>query len=205
MITASKRLKPASSLARRPRAVSNLQCDRRGVAALEFALIAPALILMLTGLWAVSQVVRAKMLLTSTASSMATMVAAQTGVTGGSAGTLRDLCNGAQLIMQPYAASKLSMSIISYTKQSSSSVQKDWEYNSACQLSASSISATGVSLATPLLIDVGDSIIIVQANYSYASPSTSSYTPILPASMTLSQIAYARPRYNSKVTCAGCS
>lgn len=179
----------------RPRTVAALSCDRRGVAALEFALLAPFLITVLIGLVAISQAVRAKMLLTSTASSMASMVAAQHTVTGGSSGTLRDLCNGAQLIMRPYAAGALSMAITSYTKQSDSTVLRDWEYDGACQASAGSLAATGATLASPLLVDAGDSIIITRASYNY----TSLYTNIVP-SMTLSQTAYARPRYG-KVTC----
>lgn len=179
----------------RPRTVAALSCDRRGVAALEFALLVPFLITVLIGLVAISQAVRAKMLLTSTASSMASMVAAQHTVTGGSSGTLRDLCNGAQLIMRPYAAGALSMAITSYTKQSDSTVLRDWEYDGACQASAGSLAATGATLASPLLVDAGDSIIITRASYNY----TSLYTNIVP-SMTLSQTAYARPRYG-KVTC----
>ncbi len=179
----------------RLRTVAALSCDRRGVAALEFALLAPFLLTALIGLVAISQAVRAKMLLTSTASSMASMVAAQHTVTGGSSGTLRDLCNGAQLIMRPYAAGALSIAITSYTKQSDSTVLRDWEYDGACQASAGSLAATGVTLASPLLVDAGDSIIITRASYNYMSL----YTNIVP-NMMLSQTAYARPRYGT-VTC----
>lgn len=175
--------------------LADLRRDQRGVAALEFALLAPVLVVALIGLLAVSQAVRAKMLLTSTASSMASMVAVQRAVTGSSLGTLRDFCNGAQLIMLPYAANSLSMAITSYTLQSDLTVHRDWEYDGACQASAGSLAGTGTALASPLLVEAGDSIIIVQASYSY----TSSYTSIVP-NMTLSQTAYARPRY-SKVAC----
>ena len=195
MMAASRHLDSASRHVRRLRSVSGLRYDRRGVAALEFALLAPMLTMALFGLLAISQAVRAKMLLTSAASSMASMVATQHAVTGGSSGTLRDLCNGAQHIIRPYAASSLSMAITSYTRQPDLVVQRNWEYRSACQADAASLADTGVSLATPLLPDAGDSIIIVQASYNYLS----SYPDVV-SNMTLSQTAYARPRY-VKVEC----
>lgn len=182
-----------------------LSCDSRGIAATEFALMAPVFALLFFGLFALSQFVRAKMLLSSTASSMASMVASQTSTTSA---TLDDFCKGGataaggiQLMMRPYAGSGLSMSIISYTKQPDSTLKKDWEYNSSCQMAATSLStsATQTNVATPLLPNPGDSVIIVQANYSY----TSLYTTVVP-NVTLSQQAFARPRF-SAIACTGCS
>ena len=183
----------------------SLQDDSRGVAAIEFALVAPIMISLFFGLFAASQFVRAKMLLSSTASSMASMIASQTTTTSA---LLDDFCKGGatavggvQLMMRPYAGSNLSMSIISYTKQSDSSLRKDWEYNSACQIIATSIStnSTKTDVATPLLPNPGDSVIIVQASYSY----TSLYNTIIP-NATLGQQAFARPRFGT-VACTGCS
>jgi Flp pilus assembly protein TadG len=182
----------------------SLRNDSRGVAALEFALVTPFVISLFFGLFAMSQFVRARMLLSSTASSMASMVASQTTTTSA---LLDDFCKGGatadggvQLMMRPYSGSGLSMSIISYTKQSASTLRKDWEYNSACQVVGASLNTniTQTDVATPLLPNLGDSVIIVQANYIY----TSLYTNIVP-NMTISQQAFARPRSNT-ITCTGC-
>ncbi len=177
------------------RALGDLRRSQLGVGALEFTLLAPVLVTAIIGLAAMSQAIRAKMLLTSAASSMASMVAVQNSVTGGSNGTLNDFCSGAQLIMQPYAATGLSMAIASYTRQSDSTASEDWEYDSACKGSTGSLASSGSTLASPLLVATGDSVIIVQAKYNYMSP----YISILP-SLVLTQIAYSRPRY-SRVTC----
>ena len=145
------------------------------------------------------------MLLSSTASSMASMVASQITTTSA---LLDDFCKGgsaaaggAQLMMRPFAGTGLSMSIISYTKKSDSTLNKDWEYNSACQVVATSINTTltQTNVATPLLPNPGDSVIIVQANYSYLSL----YTAIIP-NMMLVQQAFSRPRF-STIACTGCS
>lgn len=189
----------ASRCLRTLRATEGLWRSQRGVGAMEFALLAPVLVTSILGLAAVSQAIRAKMLLISTASSMASMVAVQHSITGGATGTLNDFCSGAQLIMQPYAAAGLSIAIASYTLQSGPAVSQDWEYDSACKGTAGSLTKSGSTLASPLLVSTGDSVIIVQAHYDYAS----SFISVLP-SLTLTQTAYSRPRY-SKVTCAsGC-
>ena len=191
---------------RHSRNPGDLRHDRRGVAGVEFALLAATLVLLFFGLYAVSQAVRLKMLLSSTASSIASIVAVQPTVTSA---TLQDACKGlgtggAQLIMRPFAASGLSVSIISYTLQADgTTIKKDWEYNSACQSTAGSLTATtlATTVARPLLIAASDSIIIVQANYAYTSP----YATVIP-NMALSHTAFDRPRRGGTVTCAsGCS
>ena len=77
---------PALALrrARTLRAMEDLRRGQRGVGAMEFALLAPVLVVSIIGLAAMSQGIRTKMLLTSAASSMAAMVAVQNSVTGGS-------------------------------------------------------------------------------------------------------------------------
>ncbi len=183
----------------RPRGIMGLRGDRRGAAAVEFVLMAPFMVTLFFGLFGLVQFVRVKMVLSSTASSMANMVAAQTAVTNI---TLSDYCNGAQRIMQPYAASGLSMAIVTYTMQSNSTVAASWEKDTACSVSASSWASSGTALATSLLTGPGDSIVVVQASYNY----TLSYASIIPnlPSMTLTQTAYARSR-STPVTCVACS
>lgn len=182
-----------------------LGSDRRGAAGIEFALLASTLLLLFFGLYAVTQVVRLKMLLSSTASSMASIVAMQSTVTNV---TLQDACRGAgtggvQLMMQPFAANGLSVSIISYTLQSDGiTIKKDWEYNTACQSTAGSLTATTVKtdIATPLLTAAYDSVIIVQANYLFTSP----YATVVPNS-ALSHTAFDRPRSGTVACITGCS
>lgn len=174
-----------------------LRGDRRGVAAVEFVLVAPLMVTLFFGLFAMVQFVRAKMVLSSTASSMANMVSAQLVVTSVN---LNDYCNGAQRIMQPYAASGLSMAIITYTMQSDKTVVASWEYDKACSTISSSWASSGTALATSLLTAPGDSIVMVQASYNY--PLAYGYTTLglANANMTLTQTAYARSRI-AAVTC----
>lgn len=186
----------------RPHSVMGLRSDRRGAAAVEFVLVAPLMLTLFFGLFAMVQFVRAKMVMSSTASSMANMVAAQLAVTSV---TLNDYCSGAQRIMQPYAASGLSMAVITYTMQSDKTIAS-WEYDKACPTTSSSwaTSSTTLTLATSLLTGPGDSIVVVQASYIY--PMSYGYAILgLPnTNMTLTQTAYARSR-STPVTCVACS
>lgn len=181
----------------RLRGIMGLRGDQRGVAAVEFVLVAPLMVTLFFGLFAMVQFVRAKMVLSSTASSMANMVSAQLVVTSVN---LNDYCNGAQRIMQPYAASGLSMAVITYTMQSDKTVAASWEYDKACSTISSSWASSGTALATSLLTAPGDSIVVVQASYNY--PLSYGYTilGLANANMTLTQTAYARSRI-AAVTC----
>ena len=201
--------------------------DTRGVAALEFALIAPFFFFMVMGLGVLSQAARVSMQLTSAAESMANIVASQQAVTGGTAGTLHDYCIGTQLMLLPYDLTKLSMSVTSYTMHSGVA-RKDWEYDmrngngTPCGGGGSSQDSSVQTLATNLLTPTdgtapieGDSVIVVQGNYAFAG----GLAAVLPSmnagisSLTLKQFSYARPRYTvttptyfSTVVCAsGCS
>jgi Flp pilus assembly protein TadG len=175
----------------RPRSIMGLRSDRRGAAAVEFVLVAPLMVTLFFGLFAMVQLVRVRMVMSSTASSMANMVAAQIAVTSIN---LNDYCDGAKRIMRPYAASGLSMAIITYTMQSDRTVTVSWEYDKACPTSSSSWAASGTTLATSLLVAPGDSIVVVQASYIY--PVSYGYAILgLPnTDMTLTQTAYARSR-----------
>lgn len=183
-----------------PRNIMGLKSDQRGIAALEFALVAPLMLTLFFGLFAMVQFVRAKMVMSSTASSMANMVAAQIAVTNI---TLNDYCSGAQRIMQPYAASGLSMAVITYTMQSDRTIAS-WEYDKACPTISSSWATSGTALATSLLTGPGDSIVVIQASYVYPVSYGYAILGLPKTNMTLTQTAYSRSR-STPVTCVACS
>ena len=173
--------------------------DRRGVAALELALVAPLLIAMGLGMVETVRYVRIRGCFANAAASMADLVAGQQGVTGGPTGSLHDLCQGAQYEMAPYSVTPLTMSVASYTNPvSGSGLNKDWQYDSPCPGTAAMSSTAAQALATSLTPSPGDSVIIVYATYGY--------TPWLPNTLvarTFSQYYTARPRFGS-VLCPNC-
>ena len=157
------------------------QClrDRRAVAVVEFAIVLPLMLALTLGTFEATRAVRAKMKADVAAQTIADLIAAQNSV---NAAALTNFCNGAKLVMAPYPGSSLTAAIASVTNGS-----LDW-HDETCG-SATAI-ASPTTVATTLSGGGGNSVIIVQTTYSYASP----VPYMMPASITLTQTAFARPR-----------
>lgn len=187
--------------------------DRRrlgeaGSATLEFAIVAPVLVLMLIGAFEATQLLRARMKLNHAAGALAKMIAQQTSaVTSGKTGILGNLCTGAEMMLTPLSAVSFTAAIASVTTSASGSsgtdTSMDWESDGSCASSATALGAAkAVSLATSadLVPDAGDSVIIVDVTYTYTAPSSA----VLASSYKLTQIVYVRPRANTTIACSTC-
>ncbi|MDE2165951.1 MAG: pilus assembly protein [Alphaproteobacteria bacterium] len=155
-----------------------------GAALVEFALILPIMITLFLGAFEVTRVVAADMRLENAAQSVADMIAQQTNVTST---TMTNFCNGGQLSMTPLAGTSLKIAVAEVTNTGAGLVV-DWS-DTTCN-SATAIS-NATTLATSLVPNTNDSVIIVQATYAYTSP----ISYVLSSSYTLTQTAFQRP-YN---------
>jgi Flp pilus assembly protein TadG len=187
--------------------------DARGVVALEFALIVPMMVLILIGIYQISQVVRVTMKLSNVAVAVADLVAQQDSVSGGVTGSLGNFCKAAQLMMAPFPTGSttgpFSLSIASVTNYSTNNVKVDWEVDAACATTATALGSSATTLVTspvnlvpnsgPALTTniAGDTVIVVQANYKYLSL----IQYLAPALVSQSRLGFARPRGNSVVSC----
>ena len=175
-----------------------LRQDRRGVASLEFVMVAPVLISLAVGMTEMVRYVRAKSALTVAATAMADLVASMPGV---SPPQLQDLCVGSTYIVAPLPASSLAMSVNSYTYPlgTTAPIARDWQNNAPCPTVAATPNASALlSTASGMLVNRGDSVIAVQASYTY-TPMVST----LFATTTFQQTVYARPRFGA-VLCPTC-
>jgi len=189
--------------------------DTRGVAAIELVLVIPMMTTILFGIYEVGEFVRVNMKLASAASSMADLISQQgSGVTSGQSGVLGNFCKAGQLMMTPFptgattGSGSFSVAMASVTNYSNGGVTVDWESDRSCAATSASMGNAGLSLPTtptnllPNAGAPGDSVIIVQATYVYSSIIQN----LIPASFTLSQTAFARPRNNLTIACtAPCS
>jgi Flp pilus assembly protein TadG len=157
------------------------QClrDRSAVAVIEFAIVVPLMLALTLGTFEATRAVRAKMKADVAAQTIADLIAAQNSV---DAAALTNFCNGAMLVMAPYSGSSLKAAIASVTNGA-----VDWTDTSCGSATAIASPAT---LAPSLSAGGGNSVIIVQTTYSYTSP----VPYMMPASITLTQTAFARPR-----------
>jgi Flp pilus assembly protein TadG len=166
----------------------NLWRDRDGVVAVEFALVLPTLIVLFIGTFEASNLIRVKMKFDAAAPAIASLVAVQNP---SKTGTLTsDFCTGAAYMLEPYSTSGLNVVVSSVTNHNGTS-SVDWTAD--CGNLSNPQSAT--TLATGLLPNAGDSVIVVQTTYAYSAP----IHMILGASYTFQNDGFSRPRSNSEI------
>lgn len=210
---------------RRP--MSRLLSDRRGVAAVEMALIAPLMLVLLIGTIELGNAFRVQAKVNTAAGQLAELIAGQQSVTA-SGGSLADMCTGAAMNLIPYSRGNFAADIGSMTvdhpsnrvagstDNTSVAPWLDWENISSCPTgSPTTMGTVGVLTAvnTPssLLTKsgapavyyggseyvMGYSAIVVKATFVYAN-----FLPMfLAKSITFTATAVARPRQNSEITC----
>ena len=186
--------------------------QNRGTAAIEFALVAPIMVIIMIGMYEGAQIERVDMMLSNSAAAVADLVAQQVdGVTGGTSGSLGNFCSAAKRMMTVFPtngtagnANAYSLAIASVTNYTSGGVKVDWESDGSCSVTATALGSaakTMVTSPTNLIPNAGspygDSVIVVHATYIYYSV----IQYILPGLFTLTQDAYARPRGGAPVTC----
>lgn len=175
--------------------------DRRGVAGLELAIVAPVLCALLFGTWEITQRLGAGLRTANVAEAVARLVAGQAA--GVTPALMTDACAGARAMLAPDAPAPLALAIASVSN-TGGTVARDWEYDTACTTAATPIGAAGaVALATAYVNNkvaaAGDSVVLVRATYAYVPALT-----YLLGGATLSHMAFARPRSNTTVPCTGC-
>jgi Flp pilus assembly protein TadG len=162
--------------------------DQAGTAAIEFALVLPALLTLCLGMFEFASFVTADMKLNNTAQLMADLVAQQTNETNG---MTSNFCTGGQMALTPLSTKTLKVTLVSVTHYSAG-MSVDWQ-DTTC---GGSTISNAVALATPVIPNVGDSVIIAQALYTYQSP----VTYVLNSQYSLTQTSFSRPRNVTNVT-----
>ncbi len=198
---------------------SQLSRDRRGVAAVEFAIIAPLMLVMLMGTIEVVNLVRVQIKLNVAAGQLAEMIAGQPSVTeassAGGGGSLGDMCIAASYNLLPYSRTTLSALVGSATVTPAPAPALDWFTDKACPTAVQGTAATASSAITaadsPKSLFTTDgtpfagggtaikgySAISVQMTYVYEN-----IIPFLQSSsITLKSVASARPRSNTTIPC----
>lgn len=163
--------------------------NESGVVALEFALIVPVLLVILFGSYEGTRMARASMRLNDAAQTIADLVAQQVGI---DAAKTANFCDGAGVVMTPFTSASLKATVASATRYTSG-VAVDWQ-DTTCG-SGNSISSAA-TLAEPYVSAVKDSVVIVQAVYSYRPVINLMFA----SDVTLTRTAYARPRNGKSVT-----
>jgi hypothetical protein len=206
----------------RPRHLGLRPGQRAGTAALEFALIAPVMVLMVFGTIELTQVFRIQSKLNVAAGQLAEMIAGQSTVTTGSSdgpgGTLGDMCTAASYNLLPFPTTTLSAYIESTTVIQPFGIQtaQDWATDRSCP-SAVPIGSFSETITLTNIADTPRSLFtldgtpkssggtLVKGYSAISLQLTYVYKNILPyflgPSLTFTASAAARPRSNHTISC----
>lgn len=162
--------------------------DERGVSAVEFALIAPIMVLFLFGSADLSLMLTADRKVTQTASTVADLVA-QDDVIGSA--EMADIFTASQAIMQPYDTSTLQMRVSSVVMDNAGKVKVAWS-----QGRNMSPRAKGSSISVPNgLLQKNTSVIFSEVKYAYKSAIGSA----IKTDINMQDKFYLRPRRSKEV------
>ncbi|MDO8296440.1 MAG: pilus assembly protein [Caulobacter sp.] len=168
--------------------LKNLIGDRRGAAAVEFAFVAPVMILIYYGMAELTQAMMADRRASHVASAIGDLVAQDTDI---SATEMTDIFNVGKAIVAPFPSSALSMRVTSIRKDAGGTAQLMWSKGYGAMGAATTAAALPAGL-----VAANESVILAEASYVYTSP----VQKALPAPMTFSQKYYLKPRKTSQVT-----
>ena len=161
---------------------------RDGLAAVEFAFVAPVMIVMFFGAVELSAAVDCRTRVTNVASTAADLVAQETSV---SSTDMSNVFAALNAIIYPYSsgAAKIVISSIVYKTSTTGTVAWSDPQNTTAR-------SVGSVVTVPTgLMSSGGSVILAEITYAYASPSTQ----VLTGSVTMTGSFYAHPRRSATV------
>lgn len=162
--------------------------DRRGVSALEFALLAPVMIAFYFGMSEVAQAFMAQKRMGHVAASVADLAAQDDILT---TSEINDIFAAGQTLMRPYSTSGLAQRLTSVTVNASGSPRVDWSRGAGMTpRAANSVLTLPAGMAAN-----GESVIVAEVTYDYDSP----VDVFVPASTRFSRTYYLRPRQVDRI------
>lgn len=155
-----------------------LRCSK-GSPAVEFALIAPVMILMYLGSSEICQAVVAKRKLTQVADTVSDLVGRSDELTSADVTAIRDVADD---IMFPTPWNPSDNICVRYYKKVSNNIVQDWSNGCA---------GAGTPPAANMFPGATSSLVVVTTTYAYTSPTTNLF---IPNGMSLTTTAYYTPR-----------
>ena len=162
---------------------------RDGLAAVEFAFVAPVMIVMFFGAVELSAAVDCKTRVTNVASTAADLVAQETSV---SPTDMSNVFAALNAIIFPYSTTPARIVISSIVYKTSTTGTVAW----SDQQNTTARSVGSVVTVPAGLLTTGGSVILAEITYSYSSPTTK----VLTGAVTMTGIFYAHPRRSATIT-----
>jgi len=182
------------------RFLARLRGDDSGVSAVEFAFIAPVMILFYFGMVEACQIMIADRKTVRAASAMGDLVAqAPATITLTGSGGLTDIMGMGDTLMAPFATgASLKICIASISADASNVKKVDW--SRATNAATCPAKASIYNSVPAALISANQSVIMSTVSYTY----TGSLNMVIKTVPTITKTFYMRPRKVAKIDCPTC-
>jgi Flp pilus assembly protein TadG len=165
------------------------RADKRGTASIEFAFIAPILIVIYFGVVELSLAIEASRKVTSTASAVGDLVAQADRITPAEVTAIFD---AADAIMQPLDAAPIEIRITAARMENDGDIKVIWS-----RARNTTAHGCGATLTPPdAVLTPGQSVVISEVAYNYTPPIGDLLTDVI----RLEDTFYLRPRQSLEVT-----
>ena len=178
--------------------LAKLRRDQSGVSAVEFALLAPVLILFYFGLAEATQVMMAERKTIRAASAVGDLIAQNTQVT---TGNIDDIFKMSDVLMKPFpATTQLKICVASIVADANNIKTVSWsraKNGATCPAKNAQVANADIPAD---LIAANQSLIMSRVTYVY----TGVTNKVIQTNPTFTKTFYLRPRRSHAVTCTGC-
>ncbi|HEX3919627.1 MAG TPA: TadE/TadG family type IV pilus assembly protein [Caulobacteraceae bacterium] len=174
--------------------LKTMLADRRGVAAVEFALLAPILLLLYFGVVELTQGLMTQERAAHTASTIGDLTAQSTTI---DQAEITDIFAMGNTIMYPYPTTSLQMRLSSLVADKNGNVTVAWSEGQGMTALGKGSTVSGLPSN---VINANESVIMAETKYTY----TSVFGQIMPSPVIFNEKYYLRPRASTSVTCSDC-
>lgn len=198
MVSSASQPDAAPSIGDRRGVMSRIRRFHRnnsGIAALEFALVLPVMLVLYLGGIEVTDGLVLKRKVSHTASAIADLVAQDTAIA--STAEMQDIFNAGTAILSPYTTSKLKVSVVAITMDASKKATVSWSQ----AFNGGSCAAKGSSVSVPADLQSANGFLIrVTTDYAY----TPDFGYVLTGTIPLTERFYQAPRSGKAITGPSC-
>ena len=173
------------------RRLSSIWRDRRGVSAVEFALIVPVLLIFYFGMAELTEAMMAQRRLSHLTASIGDVVARDQRFTDA---RRDDVFSVGTVLMSPFPTTTLRMCLVSIVSDANGRDVVAWSEKSNAP--ANCPAANAVVDIPPSVLPAGQSVIMSKASYEYNSV----FKFVVPQTLTFRRTFYLRPRLSDEVT-----